>query len=142
MTCQAWLSVLAVAAAASSQMGCAGLLNGARNTQPIRLTTSPAGAIAASGDLRCETPCDLQLPRKLDAVVELSREGVEPVAVAFRSRVAGATLGNFLFGVPGIVLGLPADLLSGTGYELVPRHAHVSLEPGVPGVVPVAFGVG
>jgi hypothetical protein len=131
-----WTGV-ATAALVVTQSGCASVLSGFKTQQEIQVETSPPGATAVSRERRCETPCRLDLKRKRDAVVELSKPGYEDKAVVFRSRIRPAVAGNLLLGLPGIVIGIPADLISGNGYELVPQRTVVALEP-APDVLLVA----
>lgn len=116
--------------------GCALIIN--RPTQPLQVDSDPGGAVAALDGERCVTPCELRAPRSHDAVVTLSKEGREPAAVVFRSRLRETTLLNLIFGPPGLLLGIPIDVATGAAYELYPPYAVIPLAPatsGAPGDV-------
>jgi hypothetical protein len=115
--------------------GCATIVSGGRTTQGVLIDTVPQGATAAAGETRCTTPCRLELGRRDDAIVALSLDGYDPREVVLRSRVRLVTAANVVWG-PGLAFGLPADLASGAGYEVVPAAAVVPLERSAPRVVP------
>ncbi len=131
-----------LAALAAGEMGCALVLRGGKTTQRIAIETDPPGAIAATPRGRCETPCTLELPRKGDAAVEISKDGYEPTTAVLRSRLGAAMLANVLLSVPGVVIGIPVDVLSGAAYQLVPEEARVALRPVAQGPPPGAEGGG
>ncbi len=89
--------ILAALAAGVSLSGCATVLNGTNIDYATE--TDPSGAnVVFLGGLECTSPCELELRRKDDTRVDISKEGYEPVYVLIQSKLAGSTFGNALAG--------------------------------------------
>lgn len=118
-------NAIVVLAAGLAMSGCATVMNG---TSVDYLTeTDPSGAnVEFLGGLTCESPCELELRRKADTRVDISKEGYEPVYVLIQSRLGGSTFGNVLAG-GGI--GAVVDANNGASNRLYPRPLKVKLAP-------------
>jgi hypothetical protein len=105
--------------------GCATVMNGAN--QDMVIDTEPQGAIAKlTTGFTCTTPCKVELPRKHDLRVDLSREGYRPTYVLVQSKLGGSAFGNILAG--GLV-GAVVDGSSGASNKLSPSPVSVRLVP-------------
>jgi PEGA domain len=103
--------------------GCATVMNGAN--QDMIIETEPKGAIAKlTNGFTCTTPCKVELPRKHDLRVDLTREGYRPTYVLVQSKLGGSTFGNILAG--GLV-GAVVDSSSGASNKLSPNPVSVRL---------------
>lgn len=104
---------------------CATVLNGTNIDYPV--TTDPDGAsVVFLNGITCESPCEIELRRKSDTRIDISKEGFEPTYVLVQSRLAGSTFGNILAG--GIV-GAAVDGGNGASNTLAPRPLFVRLAP-------------
>jgi len=78
----------------------------------------------------CVTPCTLQVGRKDEFTVTVSKRGYQPAEIAVTTKVNGegsaAFAGNILIG--GIV-GMAADASTGAGLDHVPNPVEVNLVP-------------
>ncbi len=78
----------------------------------------------------CTTPCTLQVARKDEFVVTISKPGYEPAEVAVTTKVnpggGAAFAGNVLIG--GVV-GMAADASTGAGLDHYPNPVEVALVP-------------
>ncbi len=109
--------------------GCATVTRG--TTDVLVIETEPPGAEAIlSNGLRCRTPCALTLRRDESVVVDILREGYEPVRATVKPRIAGAgaagMAGNVILG--GLI-GAAIDAGSGAMYDLTPNPLKVRLVP-------------
>ncbi len=109
--------------------GCATVTRG--TTDVLVIETEPPGAEATlSNGLRCRTPCALTLRRNETVVVDIVREGYEPVRATVKPRIAGAgaagMAGNVILG--GLI-GAAIDAGSGAMYDLAPNPLRVRLVP-------------
>ena len=105
--------------------GCATVMNG--TNVDYTTDTNPSGAqVEFLGGLSCESPCSLELRRKSDTRVDISKEGYEPVYVLIQSRLGGSTFGNIILG-GGI--GAVVDGGNGASNFLAPRPLIVKLAP-------------
>jgi hypothetical protein len=118
------LMALAVMAGASLS-GCATVLNGTNVDYAMK--TDPSGAdMVFLNDLKCTSPCELELRRESDTRVDITKPGYEPVYVLIQSRLAGATFGNI---IAGGAIGAVADGANGASNTLAPRPLMVRLAP-------------
>ncbi|WP_299194806.1 hypothetical protein [uncultured Erythrobacter sp.] len=118
------LTLLALVAGLSTG-GCATVLNG--TNIDYAADTDPTGAdIVFLGGLNCTAPCEVELRRKDDTRIDITREGYEPVYVLVQSRLAGSTFGNVLAG--GLIGGV-VDAGNGASNRLYPRPLMVKLAP-------------
>ncbi len=117
-----------VLVAAASLAGCATITRG--TSEVLVIETEPPGASAeiTPGGFKCTTPCSVELKRKKDYVIEIQRDGYEPVKVDVLSQIAGAgaagMAGNVILG--GII-GAGVDAVSGATKQLVPNPVKVNL---------------
>lgn len=106
-------------------MGCGTMMHG--TSQKIPVTAKPEGAVAsAGGGAACTTPCILELSRKNDHIISLSKDGYETASVPVRHVLSKAVYGNIVF---GLVPGWGVDALSGGQYRLVPETVQAELKP-------------
>ena len=116
---------IAVIAAGMATTGCATVVNG--TNVDYTTDTNPTGAkVEFLGGLSCESPCSIELRRKSDTRVDISKEGYEPVYVLVQSRLGGSTFGNIILG-GGI--GAVVDGGNGASNFLAPRPLVVKLAP-------------
>lgn len=121
--------------------GCATVTRGTKDTLVIE--SEPAGAdVRLSNGMTGKTPTSFKLPRKHPLVVNIEKEGYEPISVNVNSQVSGAgaagMAGNVLVG--GLV-GAVVDPLSGAMKDLRPNPVKVTLVPlakDAPAAVPAA----
>jgi hypothetical protein len=109
--------------------GCATITRG--TTEVLVIETTPRGAdVSLSNGLRCTTPCALEIKRKMNVVVDITKPGYEPSRVNVLSEVAGAgaagMAGNVLLGG---VIGAGVDAATGATKRLVPNPVRVTLNP-------------
>lgn len=114
---------------ATLSTGCATITRG--TTEVLVIETTPPGAdVELSNGMRCRTPCSLEMKRKKEVVVEISKQGYEPVKVNVLSQIAGAgaagMAGNVLLG--GLI-GAGVDAATGATKQLKPNPVKVSLVP-------------
>jgi hypothetical protein len=119
-------------AAAATVLFCAGCATITRGTtEQIQIASEPPGAEArTSMGFVCVTPCTLQVGRKDEFTVTVSKPGYEPAEVPVTTKVnpGGGTAfaGNILIG--GLV-GMAADASTGAGLDHYPNPVEVDLVP-------------
>jgi hypothetical protein len=123
------ISILALIALALSCGGCASVTRGW--TEQMQITSNPADAQARTSlGQTCTTPCTLQVNRKDEFSVTISKPGYHSAEVAVTTRVAGAGVaglaGNVLLG--GVV-GIGVDAVSGAALEHYPNPVVATLPP-------------
>jgi len=133
------LTVLVLAAAATSLGGCATVVNGTHTS--YRAETMPkSAAVKFSNGATCTTPCTLKFRRKDHLRADISLAGYKPTYVLIQSKLGGATFGNVLMG--GIVGGV-VDASNGASNRLSPNPLIVKLAPeGSPGGAVLLDGKG
>jgi hypothetical protein len=109
--------------------GCATITRG--TTEVLVIETTPSGAdVSLSNGLRCFTPCALEVKRKANLVVDITKAGYEPARLNVLSEVAGAgaagMAGNVILGG---VIGAGVDAATGATKRLVPNPVRVTLNP-------------
>lgn len=122
------ISLLLVGATLAIQ-GCATITRG--TTEVLVIETTPSGAdVSLSNGLRCFTPCALEVKRKSNLVVDITKAGYEPARLNVLSEVAGAgaagMAGNVILGG---VIGAGVDAATGATKRLVPNPVKVTLNP-------------
>ena len=118
------LMLLALAAGLSTG-GCATVMNG--TNIDYMTDTDPTGAdIVFLNGFNCTAPCEVELRRKDDTRIDITKEGYEPVYVLVQSRLGGSTFGNIILG-GGI--GAAVDGGNGASNVLYPRPLMVKLAP-------------
>ena len=110
-------------------MGCASVTRGAN--EQIQINTDPAGAEARTSiGFACVTPCVLQVPRKTEFSVVITKEGYQPEHVMVRTQVgaggASGFAGNIIIG-GGV--GMIADVATGAALDHCPNPITVFLRP-------------
>lgn len=118
------LALLALCAGLSTS-GCATVLNG--TNIDYRTETDPTGAnLTFMGGIACVSPCEIELRRKDDTRVDITKDGYEPVYVLIQSKLGGSTFGNLL---AGGIIGGAVDAGNGASNVLYPRPLIVKLAP-------------
>lgn len=108
-------------------IGCGTVIHGAR--QEVSFSTDPAGAHVTVTGLKgqfgdCETPCTLDLKRKREYKVEITKDGFAPAELVIDRKMSGAVWGNIALG--GII-GFIVDFSNGAAYKLKPETIHATL---------------
>jgi hypothetical protein len=121
--------MIAMVVLAGCAAGCATVTRGT-NTQVQFLSNPPEALARTSTGYSCTTPCQIQVTRKDEFVVTVSKPGYHSEEVAVRTHVAdtGAVgfVGNVLIG--GVV-GAGVDVATGATLEHVPNPVSVTLQP-------------
>ena len=109
--------------------GCATITRG--TTDVLVVNTDPPGAqVEISGGHACTSPCSVELKRKHDYHVKISKTGYEPVETDVMVQVTGAgaagMAGNVLIG--GLI-GVGVDAMTGATKSLKPNPVEVHLVP-------------
>ncbi len=109
--------------------GCATITRG--TTDVLVIETEPPGAEAVlSNGLRCNTPCSLTVKRNASLVVDIVKEGYEPVRATVTPRISGGGAAGMAGNViVGGLIGAAIDAGSGAMYDLVPNPLRVTLVP-------------
>lgn len=108
--------------------GCASIMHGTKQT--ILFQSSPDGATVLVADVLgvshgdCETPCSIELKRKNEYSVTISKKGYESVELFIKRKSDGWIWGNILIG--GII-GLIVDFSNGAAYRLSPEELNTTL---------------
>ena len=121
-----WIAIFALAALCG---GCATVTRG--STEQIQILSEPPGADArTSMGYMCVTPCTLQVGRKDEFTVTISKPGFETAQVPVNTKVSGkggaAVAGNVIIG--GLI-GLGVDASTGAGLDHDPNPVSVDLVP-------------
>jgi len=125
---------LMLGAAAMFNAGCATVTNG--TTQAVSVSTHPSHATIETGGRTFESPCVIELARKRDHVVTISKPGYRTESVPLGRKSTGAVRGNIWIGG---LFGWLIDAITGANNELVPGHIDFALTPdGSPTGGPVA----
>jgi len=108
-----------------SSYGCATVING--TTQKISVDTGPCGAdCQVVGDsARYTTPCQLELKRKEDHLVKITKESYEPETVDIKHSMSGVVVGNVLLG--GLI-GVGVDAADGAACKLTPEKINITMK--------------
>jgi len=123
------MQAIAAAAMVSFCASCATVTRG--TTEQIQIVSDPPGAEArTSMGFVCVTPCTLQVGRKDEFTVTVSKPGYQPAEVPVSTKVnpggGAAFAGNVLVG--GLV-GMAADASTGDGLDHYPNPVEVDLVP-------------
>jgi hypothetical protein len=120
------IAVLGVSVLVPSLLGgCATVLSG--RDQKIPVTTDPMGAsVQVDAGATFIAPADLNLARKDDHTLLISKDGYHTAKVNISKNLNPAFLGNIIIG--GVVGGV-IDYFSGAAAQLYPEKVHVVLEP-------------
>ena len=105
--------------------GCASIVKGTTQTVPIG--SDPEGADIIVNSLNVgTTPAEVELQRKRDHQITISKPGYAPATVPVLKSVGGAVWGNIL---AGGLIGWGVDAASGAQYNLKPETVFVRLRP-------------
>lgn len=115
---------------------CGSIMHGTR--QEVSFQSSPDGALVEISDAMgvsygsCETPCTLDLKRKKEYHVNISKAGYESADFVIERKTSGWIWGNILLGG---VIGLVIDLTNGAAYKLEPQILQLTLQKGDTGAI-------
>ena len=109
-------------------VSCASIIHGSK--QSVSFESSPAGATVEVFDAMgvsygvCDTPCSLDLKRKREYKVKITKAGYAPAEMVIQKTTDGWLWGNCLIGG---LLGIIIDLSTGAAYRLDPDQLQVTL---------------
>jgi hypothetical protein len=109
--------------------GCATITRG--TTEVLVVETTPSGAdVNLSNGLRCTTPCALEVKRKSNLVIDITKPGYESARLNVLSEIAGAGAAGMAGNVVlGGLIGAGVDAATGATKRLVPNPVKVTLNP-------------
>jgi hypothetical protein len=110
-------------------VSCASITRGSKDK--VLVETTPSGAdVRSDSGASGLTPITLQLPRKNDAVLTITKPGYKTETVRLISKMSGAggtvMAGNVLLG--GLI-GIGVDAATGATKDLYPNPVRVTLQP-------------
>jgi len=106
--------------------GCGLIVHG--TSQVITCNTTPAGALITTADgTACSTPCTFTLKRNKDETLTIERAGYETETLSLHSGLSPRSAADVL--LPGGLVCLGIDVVSGAGYRLTPERVDVNLKP-------------
>ena len=111
--------------------GCATLDRGSADTLYV-LSEPPGAQVATSTGATCVTPCTLDVNRRDEFTVTLTKAGYEPRTVAVKTRLSGSGVGSFMENVVTGGAGMVVDAATGAALEHVPDPVDVTLTPIAP----------
>lgn len=110
---------------ALSFTSCATIVNG--TTQRIPVSSDPIGAHVFVDGVRIGcTPVNVELKRKYDHLITISKAGYEDESIRVEPVISGAVAGNI---VAGGFIGWGVDAVNGSQYRLIPEVVQVRLRP-------------
>ena len=104
--------------------GCGTLVHGGK--QDIRIQSEPAGASVRAENSSAMTPGTVEISRRTDHTLIISKEGFDPCEVEINRRTSQWLWGNILL-LPFAPLGVIIDYYTGGYYELAPSGVSVQL---------------
>ena len=109
--------------------GCATITRG--TTDQLQIVSDPSGAdVRSSMGPTCITPCTLQVSRKDEFTVTISKPGFIEEQVPVKTQIAGNGAAGFAGNVLiGGIIGMGADAYTGATLEHVPNPVSVTLRP-------------
>jgi len=118
--------VFLLSACAIGSSGCASLTVGA--LQKISVTSNPTAAeVTIDSGSKEITPCELNLKRKRNHIITVSKEGFKTTKVILKRSMNKETSANILIGG---ALGSGIDDLTGAKYSFASNSVHIDLEKG------------
>ncbi len=117
-------TLLALIALCPLFTSCASIVHG--TTQKVPVSTSPEGATIFDGKNTYISPATIELKRKDDHIITISKPGYETETVKISPVISGAVAGNIL---AGGFIGWGVDAISGAQWRLVPETLAVNLRP-------------
>lgn len=105
--------------------GCGTLIHGGK--QNICVQSEPGGAAIRMEDSFAMTPGILELSRRTDHTLIISKKGFQPCEVEINRRTSPWLWGNILL-LPFAVVGVITDYYTGGYYELEPSQVTVQLQ--------------
>jgi hypothetical protein len=112
--------------------GCATITRG--DSQKMKFETDPTGATVKVAGGTYTTPAAVELKRKEQYPVEISKAGYRTITFTLKSTWDGATLGNII--LPGGSIGAATDRASGADLKFYPLE-RVKLTPATEGSGPI-----
>ena len=126
------IRVLVSIAAGLALSGCATITRG--TTDQVQVVSEPSGAnVRSSMGQTCITPCTLQVSRKDEFTLTVSKAGFTDESVPVKTQVAGSGAAGFAGNVlVGGIIGMGADAYTGATLEHVPNPVTVTLQATAP----------
>jgi len=121
-----WAACCAIAVLCA---GCSTVTRGV--TSQVQVVSNPSGATAhTSMGYQCMTPCTIQVSRKDEFTVTVSKAGYHSAEMPVRTQLAGAGAAGFAGNVIlGGVVGMGVDAATGATLEHFPNPVNVTLTP-------------
>ena len=116
--------------------GCGTVIHGGR--QKITIQSEPSGAMVRTETSSERTPGALELSRRTDHTLIISKEGFQPCEVEINRRTSPWLWGNILL-LPFAVVGVITDYYTGGYYELEPSQVTVQLQRNAASVPNLSF---
>ena len=111
--------------------GCATLDRGV--SDKLYVVSDPPGANASlPSGTTCTTPCSLDVGRRDEVVVTITKAGFAPQSIAIKTRLTGVGVGDLMEDVGTAGIGMIVDGASGAALEHVPNPVDVVLRPILP----------
>ena len=109
--------------------GCATITRG--TTNQIQIVSEPSGAdVRTSLSQVCVTPCTLQVSRKDEFSLTISKPGYSEENVMVKTQIAGNGAAGFAGNIlAGGIVGMGTDAYTGATLEHVPNPVSVTLKP-------------
>jgi hypothetical protein len=123
------MNILTIVAAATTLAACATVTRG--TTSQIQILSNPPEATARTSlGYSCLTPCTVQMSRKDEFTVVVSKPGYHSAEVFVRTQVAGSGAAGFAGNVIlGGVVGMGVDAATGAALEHFPNPVLATLSP-------------
>lgn len=116
--------------------GCGALFKG--TTQSVNINSSPPNSIIEVDGGIYTTPATIELARKNDYIVTISKDGYESRTVKISKQVSG---GIVILDILGGLYPLLIDAIMGTWYNLSPSSVNVNLESKRSGAVDIPVNI-
>ena len=108
--------------------GCATLDRGTADTLYV-LSDPPGAQATTSAGSTCVTPCTLDVNRRDEFTVTITKAGFETRTVEVKTRLSGSGVGSFMENVVTGGAGMVVDAATGAALEHVPDPVDVTLKP-------------
>jgi hypothetical protein len=110
--------------ALTSLTGCATIMHGTR--QSIGIASNPTNAsVWVDRNYAGNTPVIVNMTRKDNHIVRIELDGFQPYEATFSRELSGWVFGNIF--IPGGLIGLAVDAISGGIYKLTPNQIQAEL---------------
>jgi hypothetical protein len=126
-----YLVALAAGLAVLGSSGCATIVKG--RYQDLTINSNPPGAAFEVDGISGTTPATVPVERKLRYhTVVISKPGYETAQIQVGRNLNLWPLGNVIWGLFGLPIGVGCDLITGSAYKLADDTVHANLQPEYP----------